>query len=63
LHVKLIDRLRNVPELTVLGPAIPTADEVELMGEHRNPVDLFAPASHAALAYRALWAEIQQHLE
>jgi cellulose biosynthesis protein BcsQ len=62
LHIRLIDRLRKLPDLTVLGPAIPTSDEVELMGEHRNPVDMFAPASPAALAYRALWREIQQQL-
>jgi cellulose biosynthesis protein BcsQ len=62
LHIKLIDRLRRLPDLTVLGPAIPTSDEIELMGEERNPVELYAPACPAALAYRALWKEIQQHL-
>ena len=40
-----MQRLRKIEHLTVLGAAIPTADEVEMMGEERNPVAVFAPAS------------------
>ncbi|MGC9219735.1 MAG: ParA family protein [Solirubrobacteraceae bacterium] len=63
LHIDLIRRVRALPELTVLGPAIPAADEIEMMGEERNPVEVFAPAGPAALAYRALWRDILRRLE
>ena len=62
LHLQMMERLRGVEQLTVLGVAIPTADEVELMGEERNPVTVFAPASAAAVAYTALWAEVERRL-
>ncbi|HET9093804.1 MAG TPA: ParA family protein [Solirubrobacteraceae bacterium] len=62
LHLKVMERLRGIEELTVLGAAIPISDEVELMGEERNPVAVFAPASAAAVAYAALWSEIQRRL-
>jgi cellulose biosynthesis protein BcsQ len=48
--------------LTVLGPAIPTSDAIELMGEERNPVAVYAPQAPAALAYNALWSEVQTRL-
>ncbi len=32
------------------------------MGEERNPVAVFAPESPAAVAYSALWSEIEQRL-
>ncbi len=62
LHLQVMERLRKIDQLTVLGAAIPTADEVEMMGEERNPVPVFAPGGTAAVAYAALWAEIEQRL-
>ena len=46
----------------MLGVAIPTSDEVELMGEERNPVAVFAPEGPATVAYQALWTEIETRL-
>jgi chromosome partitioning protein len=62
LHLQVMQRLRQIKELTVLGAAIPIADEVEMMGEERNPVAVFAPESPAAVAYTALWAEVERRL-
>ena len=62
LHLQVMERLRKIEELTVLGVAIPTSDEVELMGEERNPVAVFAAESPAAVAYAALWSEIERRL-
>jgi cellulose biosynthesis protein BcsQ len=62
LHLQVMERLRGIEQLTVLGVAIPTADEVELMGEERNPVTVFAPQSAASVAYKALWAEVERRL-
>ncbi len=62
LHLQVMQRQREHEHLTILGAAIPRADEVELMGEERNPVGVFAPESFAAVAYRALWQEIERRL-
>ena len=62
LHLQVMERLRKIDRLTVLGAAIPSTDEVELMGEERNPVAVFAPEGPAAVAYRALWSEIERRL-
>jgi chromosome partitioning protein len=62
LHIKVMQRLRKIEHLTVLGAAIPTSDEVEMMGEERNPVAVFASDSSAAVAYAALWPEIERRL-
>ncbi len=62
LHLQVMQRLRQIKELTVLGAAVPIADEVEMMGEERNPVAVFAPESPAAVAYTALWAEVERRL-
>ncbi len=62
LHLQVMERLRGIEKLSVLGAAIPTADEVERMGEERNPVSVFAPESASAVAYEALWSEIESRL-
>jgi len=62
LHLQIMERLRGIDQLTVLGAAIPAADEVERMGEERNPVSVFAPDSAATVAYQALWSEIESRL-
>ncbi|MDE3134118.1 MAG: ParA family protein [Acidobacteriota bacterium] len=62
LHLQVMRRLRKIENLTVLGAAIPASDEVELMGEERNPVTVFAPEGPAAVAYAALWSEVERRL-
>jgi chromosome partitioning protein len=62
LHREVMARLRAVHQLTMLGAAIPSADEVERMGEERNPVGVFAPISRAALSYQALWWDVQRRV-
>ena len=62
LHLGVMKRLRSVHQLTMLGAAIPSSDDVERMGEERDPVGAFAPASHAAMAYEALWWDVRRRL-
>ncbi len=45
-----------------LAAAIPYASEVEQMGVKREPLGAFSPRSVPALAYEALWAEVQARL-
>jgi chromosome partitioning protein len=62
LHRAVMARLREIHHLTMLGAAIPSSDDVERMGEERDPVAAFAPASRAAMSYEALWWDIQRRL-
>jgi cellulose biosynthesis protein BcsQ len=62
LHRELLARLRTTHPTTMLGAAIPVADEVERMGEERDVVASFAPASPAAVAYDALWLDVRRRL-
>ncbi len=62
LHRRLVSRLRTTHRVTMLGAVIPDAEEVELMGEERDPVAAFAPASAAAMAYEALWWDVRRRL-
>ncbi len=39
---------------------IPNLSDVERMGVHSAPIEVFAPSSYAALCYRALWGEIKE---
>lgn len=58
LQAGLMERLTaRYPEM--LRTAIPLAADVEYMGIHRMPLQVYAPDSPAAQAYRALWAEVQ----
>ena len=41
-----------------LRNAIPYSADVEKMGIHRSPIDVYAPARQANRAYQALWHEI-----
>ena len=43
-----------------LQSIIPYAADIEKMGLHREPVEVFAPRSRAAQAYRQLWTELQE---
>lgn len=61
LHLEAMVDLR-ARDPRVLAADIPYASVVELMGERRAPVPVFAPRSPAALAYEALWQEIVTRL-
>ena len=61
LHREVMARLRAA-HVTMLGAAIPQADEVERMGVERDVVASFAPESRAAAAYRALWWDVRRRL-
>ncbi len=39
---------------------IPYLSDVEKMGTHNAPLEVFAPSSYAATCYRALWNEIKE---
>lgn len=47
----------------ILRHAIPYSTDVERMGIHRTPLDLFARGRQANRAYLALWQEIEQQLK
>ena len=62
LHREVMARLRQIHHLTMLGASIPSSDDVERMGEERDPVGAFAPASRAAMAYEALWWDVRRRV-
>jgi cellulose biosynthesis protein BcsQ len=62
LHREVMARLRSLHSVTMLGAAVPSADEVERMGLERDVVASFAPGSRAALAYEALWLDVRRRL-
>ncbi len=62
LHREVMAQLRISHKVTMLGAAIPSADEVERMGVMRDVVPAFAPGSRAALAYQALWWDVRRRL-
>jgi chromosome partitioning protein len=61
-HRRALAELAESNQLTVLETAIPSSEEIEEMGEERNPVGVFAPRSRAAIAYAELWAEVEGRL-
>jgi cellulose biosynthesis protein BcsQ len=63
LHREVMGRLRRMHRVTLLGAAIPSADEVERMGVERDPVAMFAAGTRAAMAYEALWLDIRRRLD
>jgi cellulose biosynthesis protein BcsQ len=62
LHREVMAQLRSLHSVTMLGAAVPSADEVERMGLERDVVASFAPGSRAALAYEALWLDVRRRL-
>ena len=61
LHREVIEGMSAThPE--VLRAAIPTAADVERMGQRRTAVADFAPRSRAARAYERLWGEVRERL-
>lgn len=57
-----LEVLANPPEQSFASD-IPYNSSVELMGEHRLPVPVYAKGSPPALAYESLWQELEQRLE
>ncbi len=57
LHREITSKL-TAERAELLPTAIPALSVIESMSVERAPVTVFAPASAAAKAYRALWAEI-----
>jgi chromosome partitioning protein len=61
LHGQVISELTaDRPE--VLPIEVPAAAVLEQMGIRRAPIEVFAPHSPAAAAYRALWDEVQDRV-
>jgi cellulose biosynthesis protein BcsQ len=63
LHREVMARVRAEHSFQMLGAAVPSADEVERMGEERAVVAEFAPNSRAALAYQALWWDVRRRVK
>jgi cellulose biosynthesis protein BcsQ len=61
LHRDVIEQLRE-QWTAVLEAEIPTSAEIERMGLRRAAVAYYAPATNAAIAYRALWEEVKARL-
>jgi cellulose biosynthesis protein BcsQ len=62
LHRQVMARVRAEHAFQMLGAAVPSADEIERMGEERGVVAAFAPQSHGAMAYEALWWDVRRRL-
>ena len=61
LHREVVEELPKArPD--ILSSPIPNASDVERMGLRREAVCAFAPTSHAAQAYEALWDEIKSRM-
>jgi chromosome partitioning protein len=58
LHREITEQLAS-ERYEVARTAIPALSVIETMSVQRAPVAVFAPASSAAKAYRALWAEVR----
>ena len=61
LHQEILDS-RPVTRVPLLSTVIPYHSEVERMGLHRAPVAEYAAKSPAAIAYAALWREVEARL-
>jgi chromosome partitioning protein len=62
LHREVMAQLRQRHPRSLLGAAIPNADEIERMGVERDVVAAFAPDCPGAIAYRTLWLDVRQRL-
>jgi chromosome partitioning protein len=63
LHREVMARVRAAHPGLILGAAIPSADEIERMGEARSVIELMAPGSSASIAYQALWWDMSRRLK
>jgi cellulose biosynthesis protein BcsQ len=61
LHREIVDGDREGP-FGFLKTSIPYSSTIEQMGARRKPLGAYAPRSRAAIAYRALWAEVYQRV-
>ncbi|HEY2812561.1 MAG TPA: ParA family protein [Acidimicrobiales bacterium] len=61
LHRDVMAALSARPD--VLEASVPSATEVEQMGQHRAPVGVFAPSSRAARCYEDLWRAVRKAIE
>jgi cellulose biosynthesis protein BcsQ len=62
LHRQVMARVRAEHSFHMLGAAVPSADEIERMGEERGVVAAFAPGTRGAMAYEALWWDVRRRL-
>jgi chromosome partitioning protein len=62
LHREIIGKL-SADRAEVAATAIPALSLIESMSVEQAPVAVFAPASSAAKAYRALWAEVRSRAQ
>jgi chromosome partitioning protein len=58
MHIEMMEQLPDHYD-ELLRSNIPYASEVERMGVFRQPLMEYAPKGTAALAYKALWAEVR----
>lgn len=61
LHRLILDKPPNMMK-NLMRSWIPNASEVEKMGNQRMPVNCYATASSAALAYQAMWTELESQI-
>jgi len=57
MHREIVDGGGEGP-FRFLKTSIPYSSVVEKMGVHRSPLDIYAPRSAAAVAFRMLWTEL-----
>lgn len=62
LHQQTMKRMRSRHK-RFLGTEIPFSKDVENMGEHRAPIDVYAPQKPANLAYRKLYKDLRRQLK
>jgi cellulose biosynthesis protein BcsQ len=62
LHREVMARVRSGHATSMLGAAIPAADEVERMGVERTVVGALSPGGRAAMAYEALWLDVRRRV-
>jgi cellulose biosynthesis protein BcsQ len=62
LHREITEKLA-AQRYDVASTVIPALSVIEVMSVERAPVAVYAPASAAAKAYRALWAELRDREE
>lgn len=58
MHIEAMEELCK--DLRFFEHYIPTVSDIEKMGNHMAPIEVFAPSSFANTCYRALWNEIKE---
>lgn len=62
MHLKISEKILNLPKKQILKTIIYNSVLVEKMGEKLLPVECFAKNSNIAKAYENLWKEIEEKL-